>query len=278
MSANYIMQGNIVSAAPFCEKALGIRETHLAVSHFLLGSSLHQLATIKLRMKKVNEAEMLWRRALAIHEEELPPNHPQICAELNGLAQALNADFRYKEAAECFEKGLTAADSAYPKNMNSLFASVSGLGLTYIAQREFGRAEPHISRALVILRESPDLLAVNELGLIENLITSRFWQGKLVDAIALYPDQARAKHTADFSGMIRSLENLVEFLQKNVLSENFPDNLRQNVPQNLLQNLPGDVLKLFPKKSPPKKSAPKKSPKDLWREFLGDKREDEPDS
>lgn len=223
LSAVYAAQNESVRAQPLCNLALKIREKHLHANHPLVGCSLYHMAVLKLRGKRVPEAEALFRRSLKIAEDHLPANHPVICMELVGLASALLADFRYKAAQDLYERAITAAESTYPQRVSDLFAAVSGLGNAYIADNQFAKAEPLVRRALAMLREDHELQFAGERGMVENLMTTQVWQGKIVDAISLFPDQLRAKHTSDFSTLINRVESVVDFLQKNVLPQDIPD-------------------------------------------------------
>jgi tetratricopeptide (TPR) repeat protein len=222
LAAVYAAQNRSVLAEPFAKQALRIREDKLRSNHYLIGSSLQQLAALKLKSFHVPQAEELWRRALSIAEAQFTPNHPSVVSALNGLAATVNADYRPKEAATLYERAYKAAESAYPQDIRNLFNSISGLGTVYVSLQEFDKAEPLIRRGLAMLKDDADLQFAGEYSMVESLITTQLYQGKLVDALRLFPDQMRAKHTSQFAGAVNLIESVTDFVKKNVLPPEVP--------------------------------------------------------
>ena len=222
LAAVYAAQNRSVLAEPFAKRALKIREDNLRATHYLIGHSLQQLAALKLKSYHVPQAEELWRRSLSIAEAQFTPNHPHVVSALNGLAATVNADYRPKEAAVIYEKAYKAAESAFPKDVRNLFNSISGLGMVYVSVQEFGKAEPLIRRGLAMLKDDADLQFAGEYSMVENLIATQLYQGKIIDALRLFPDSMRAKHTSQFAGALNLIESVTEFVQKNVLPPEVP--------------------------------------------------------
>ena len=195
MAAVYAAQGRSVLAEPFAKKALKIREDKLRMNHYLIGISLQQLAALKLMSFHVPQAEELWRRALSIAETHFTPNHPHVVSALNGLAATVKADYRWREASTIYERAYKAAESAYPTDVRNLFNSISGLGMVYVSIQEYNKAEPLIRRGLSMLNEDPDLQFAGEYSMVESLIATQVYQGKLVDAMRLFPTQNASENT-----------------------------------------------------------------------------------
>ncbi|HEY9680760.1 MAG TPA: tetratricopeptide repeat protein [Oculatellaceae cyanobacterium] len=219
LGMTYSAQQEYVRAQPFCKLALNIREKLLPPNHLLIAFSLHENAKLKLHAFRVSEAEAFWRRALTIAESELPASHPKISQIMSGLASALLTDYQYAAAREFYERALTAAEAAYPQRVADVFVAASGLGAACLADHKFEQAEPLIRRALSLLKEYDELQYSNESALVENLITSQMLQGKVIDAMSLFPDQMRARHTGNFARTIKRLEMLVNFIQLNLPDE-----------------------------------------------------------
>jgi tetratricopeptide (TPR) repeat protein len=222
MAAVYAAQGRSVLAEPFAKKALKIREDKLRMNHYLIGISLQQLAALKLMSFHVPQAEELWRRALSIAETHFTPNHPHVVSALNGLAATVKADYRWREASTIYERAYKAAESAYPTDVRNLFNSISGLGMVYVSIQEYNKAEPLIRRGLSMLNEDPDLQFAGEYSMVESLIATQVYQGKLVDAMRLFPTQMRAKHTSQFAGVLNLIETATDYVQRYVLPPEVP--------------------------------------------------------
>jgi hypothetical protein len=73
-----------------------------------------------------------------------------------------------------------------------------------------------------MLNEDPDLQFAGEYSMVESLITTQLYQGKLVDAMRLFPDQMRAKHTSQFAGALNLIESVTDFVQRYVLPPEVP--------------------------------------------------------
>jgi tetratricopeptide (TPR) repeat protein len=219
LGVTYSTQQEYVRARPFCKLALSIREKLLPSNHLLIAFSLHENAKLKLHAHYVPEAEAMWRRALTIAQAELPASHPKISQIMSGLASALLRDYQPAAAREFYERALTTAEAAYPQRVADVFTAVAGLGAACIASREFELAEPLNARALSLLKEYDELQNSNESGLVENLMTSQMLQGKVIDAMRLYPDQMRAKHTGNFARTLKRIEQIAGLIQNHLPEE-----------------------------------------------------------
>ncbi|KAH8045857.1 hypothetical protein JL722_14014 [Aureococcus anophagefferens] len=100
-------QGDWAGALPLYERARGIRERRFGPWNHETALSLDRLATALQALRRLDEAEPLFRRALAIHERNpFGRDHPEIAASLTHLASLLRDLGRVDEAEPLLRRAL----------------------------------------------------------------------------------------------------------------------------------------------------------------------------
>jgi tetratricopeptide (TPR) repeat protein len=214
LSVNYSMQNNFTLAEALCSRALSLRRKHLRATHSLIGYSLYNFGDQKLKHQESKKAEENFLAALKIFEQELPPRHPQLSMTLSGLGTALVAQRKFKEARIPLERALAIAEETPVQKDLLLLSALSGLGLAHLGSLQFKEAEPYTKRALHMVEHSDQLKTAAEKGLLDHLMVCYVLQGKLADALKLYPDSMRAKYTATFESFFDLLATVGEFAKK----------------------------------------------------------------
>jgi tetratricopeptide (TPR) repeat protein len=214
LSVNYSMQNNFTLAEALCSRALSLRRKHLRAAHPLIGYSLYNLGDQKLKHQDSKKAEENFVAALKIFEQELPPKHPQLSMTLSGLGTALVAQRKFKEARVPLLRALAIAEETSVQKDLLLLSALSGLGLAHLGSLQFKEAEPYTKRALHMVEHSDQLKTAAEKGLLDRLMVCYVLQGKLADALKLYPDSMRAKYTATFESFFDLLATVGEFAKK----------------------------------------------------------------
>ncbi|MBU1691604.1 MAG: tetratricopeptide repeat-containing protein [Gammaproteobacteria bacterium] len=167
-----------VAIQPILERQLELRERTLGREHPLAATSLHNLARVYSKQRRLSEAESLYRRALDIRERLLGENHPDVASTLSGLASVIvleHSDFdgaikmRRRALAICLE-----ANGEFHKN-SARYMSLLGSALS--ARGEFAEAETLIRQALSIrerLLGSEHSDVFRTLGTLALLIAGRY--------------------------------------------------------------------------------------------------------
>ncbi len=210
----YARQDRASMAVALSKRALAIQEKALEPMHPIIGYTLLNLGMQRMQLYDTWRAQEQFMRALAILEKRLPPNHLQLSCCLSGLASCKLVSREFDQAQLLFERALNIADALECNGELDLFSAVSGLGMTYLAKRQFASAERCIRRALFLLETSAALQAAAESGLLDQLMVCCIFQGKLVDALRLYPDSMRAKYVSTFENIFKVATMLGNFADR----------------------------------------------------------------
>jgi tetratricopeptide (TPR) repeat protein len=109
-------QGSLDAAEPVLQEALAIRLKRLGENHPFTADSRYDLATLRARQQRCDEAISFYRQALATDRELLPKVHLQTAQHLSGLADSLRTCGRAAEAEAAAREALsirTAVSQAF---------------------------------------------------------------------------------------------------------------------------------------------------------------------
>jgi len=212
-------EGKVFLSEPLYNESVEILKRQLGKDHPEVGVSLDLLAEQQFERKRPMEAEKNWRRVKEILAGALPEEHPQRIALLNRLAACALVLRTPDEATELYSQALAIGDRAYSEDTVVKLDSVLGLGLTYLRDNQFALAEPHIKRGLKMIENLSDREMRLENLLIDKLMTTYIFQGKIGDALLLLPNSLRAKHTADFNDTMDLAYQLANMIRKSIGKE-----------------------------------------------------------
>lgn len=116
--------------------------------------TLYNLAILRRRQGRVDEAAQLYHRALEIREREEGPNHPEVATTLNNLAGLEAARGNYDAAQPLLERALAIRETALGPEHPLTAQSLNNLALLYAARGNAAAAEPLYQRALAIFEKA----------------------------------------------------------------------------------------------------------------------------
>jgi serine/threonine-protein kinase len=158
-------------AEPLMQRALDLRQRHLAADHADIAASLQHLASLKQERGRYSDAEPLYAAALAMRRRVLGPHHADLAESLSlygVFVLRTRRDDRRAEALlrEAVDVQRHASGTDDPKYASML----KSLSSVYDFRRQYDHAEPLIREALAIHRRHlgashPDSIStLNHLG------------------------------------------------------------------------------------------------------------------
>jgi tetratricopeptide (TPR) repeat protein len=147
-----VLKGAYREAEPLAIQALAAFEKNPRQGY--VGMGINNLATVRQRLGRDDEARELFERAVAMLEADKGPEHPALVYSLNNLAITYVTAARYPEAEVAFRRALTIAENRLGKAH-----PIYGTLLMNFAQclRKEGRkaeAKPLEARAKTLLRDN----------------------------------------------------------------------------------------------------------------------------
>lgn len=218
LSVNYSLQNNFTVAGALSDRALTLLRQLLRADHPLIANCLYNRAGVYLRTLRAKKAEEDFKDALKIFEQELPSQHRQISLTLSGLGHAMLGQHKFKDAISPFQRALEIAEKTKVQKDILLSSALAGLGQAYLGVLQFKEAEPYFKRALYLVEHSEELKVASERNLLDSVMISCLFQGKVGDVLRHYPDSMRAKYTSSAQGVIGLVDAVVDFAKKQLPS------------------------------------------------------------
>ncbi|MEN8221541.1 MAG: tetratricopeptide repeat-containing protein, partial [Pseudomonadota bacterium] len=172
----YYQQGLFKKALPFAEKVFHIRKEILGEKHPSTLISINNLATISLRLGRLDEALPLFEKGYSLRKEALGEKHPDTLSSLKNLASANIKQGNTNQAIQNLETFVTGVESLRSsdisaENRRSLFKQwvhhYFMLSFLYTAQSRpqdaFRLAE--MSKARTLLESMAAKIAAQQSGL-----------------------------------------------------------------------------------------------------------------
>ena len=182
----YQGQGAYSQAELWYKQCLVVARERLGQEHFLVASSLNNLAFFYSSQGRYPEAEPLYLLALKLRKRLLGTEHPDVAISLNNLAHLYSSQGRYAEAEPLYEQALELWKRQLGTEHPNVATSLNNLAALYSDQGRYTKAEPLYLQALKMRKhqlgtEHPDVaLGLNNLaGLYSN-------QGRYAEAEPLY--------------------------------------------------------------------------------------------
>src|SRR5215510_10739572 len=142
--------GKYDEAAPFAERALGIREKLLGAEHRDVAAGIDSLAGVYTDKGEYVKAEPLYLRALAIREKALGNDHPDTATGAINLGKLCHYQGKFGEAEPLYKRSLDIREKALGKDHPDTAEVLNNLAVLYFAQGKYVEAEPLHQRALDI--------------------------------------------------------------------------------------------------------------------------------
>jgi tetratricopeptide (TPR) repeat protein len=164
------------------KRAVAIREKAFGLDHPDVAMSLNELAIVRYRQGRYDEAVQVQKRALAIREKAYGADHPDIARSLHNLANIAYEQGRYDEAEPLQKRALAIREKAYGGDHADVAKSLNDLANL---RHELGSYEEAISlymRSLAILEKTVGANHPLYASGLNNLATSYEWQGRLEEA------------------------------------------------------------------------------------------------
>src|SRR5688572_23723424 len=131
-----------------------IREAEqLGAADLRLATSLANLAQLKLRQRKYDDADRLFRRSLQIRESTLGPDHASLVQTVNGLAAVCYARGDIDAAEPLFQRALSITERRLGAQHPDIVTSLNSLARIAFKRNDHAAAGPLLER-LLVLKES----------------------------------------------------------------------------------------------------------------------------
>jgi len=209
--SGYEEAGLYKRSEPFLEKALALREKHLAAEHNDVGTSLNNLANLYSRQGRYEDAEPLYQRSLAIIEKALGKDHASVATTLNNLALLYESQGRYEDAEPLYQRSLIIKEKALGKDHPSVASTLNNLAELYRQQGRYEDAEPLYQRSLIIKEKALGKDHPSVATTLNNLALLYESQGRYENAELLYQRDLAISEKAlgkDHPSVATTLNNL----------------------------------------------------------------------
>ncbi|CAF0868751.1 unnamed protein product [Adineta ricciae] len=110
----------------------------------------HQLALLKDKQGKYEDAIQLYEKVRVLHGRTLPDNHPDLAAYDNNIGLVYLNQGDYSKALSYHQKALANRQQSLPTNHPHLATSYDNIGIVYSAMNESTKALDHFEKALAI--------------------------------------------------------------------------------------------------------------------------------
>jgi tetratricopeptide (TPR) repeat protein len=159
-------------AITFCEKALEIKQSTLALNHPDLAQSYNNIGLVNANMGEYSKALSWYEKGLKIQQKTLRSNHPDLAQSFSHIGLVYANMGEYSKALSSHEKALEIRQNILPSNHPDLAHSFSKIGLIYASMGEYSKAFSWYEKALEIRqntlpRNHPDLVeSYNNIGFV----------------------------------------------------------------------------------------------------------------
>ena len=163
--------------------AAAIREAEqLGAADLRLATSLANLAQLKLRQKKHDDAERLFRRSLQIRETALGPDHASLVQTVNGLAAVCYARGDIDAAEPLFQRALSITERRLGAQHPDIVTSLNSLARIAFKRNDYGAAGPLLERLLVMKESTVGPDHPESAPILGSLVKVRCAEGALDEA------------------------------------------------------------------------------------------------
>lgn len=146
----YSSLGDLDRAEPYLERALAVRQEDGETSGMALGSSLNDLATLRLDEGRYAEAESLAVAALEVRRAALPEGDPAIFSTLNVLGRVQRELGDYESAASTYGEILGILRAELPEGDLRLVTPLLDYGRVLDVTADYGTAAELVREAVEI--------------------------------------------------------------------------------------------------------------------------------
>ena len=163
--------------------AAAIREAEqLGAADLRLATSLANLAQLKLRQKKHDDAERLFRRSLQIRETALGPDHASLVQTVNGLAAVCYARGDIDAAEPLFQRALSITERRLGAQHPDIVTSLNSLARIAFKRNDYAAAGPLLERLLVMKESTVGPDHPESAPILGSLVKVRCAEGALDEA------------------------------------------------------------------------------------------------
>lgn len=143
-------RGEYTGAEPLQRRALSMLEAALGCDHPEVGTSLNDLAQLRLLQGSYAEAESRYAGALAIFENQREPDPRKIGTVLNSLSCVYYEQGGYERAEPLLTRVLTIWEESLGSSHPNVARALNNLAGVYYAQGRYDEAETYAIRALTV--------------------------------------------------------------------------------------------------------------------------------
>jgi serine/threonine protein kinase/Tfp pilus assembly protein PilF len=161
----YQAAGRLEKALPLLEQMLAKFKEKFGPDHPNTLTTLNNLALAYYDTGQFGTALPLFEQALAMRREKLGPNHPDTLRSLRDLGKAYQKNGDFAKAESVLRECLTHLQKEQP-NAWTTFHTQLHLGVSLLAQKKHGAAEPLLLAAYEGLKERQDTIPVQWKGLL----------------------------------------------------------------------------------------------------------------
>src|SRR5687768_14236639 len=163
--------------------AAAIREAEqLGAADLRLATSLANLAQLKLRQRKYDDADRLFRRSLQIRESTLGPDHASLVQTVNGLAAVCYARGDIDAAEPLFQRALSITERRLGAQHPDIVTSLNSLARIAFKRNDYSAAGPLLERLLVMKESTVGPDHPEAAPILGSLVKVRVAEGALDEA------------------------------------------------------------------------------------------------
>ena len=205
-------------ARSLLEEALILRRTHLPLDHPEVAESLHNLAGLERRERRLEVAESMMREAMGIQRNAFPEGHRGLARGLSNLASLLGQTGQLEEAESLAREALEMQERLFGQDDIELAIPLNNLARIHVARGEYNEVENLYRRSAAIRRrangpDDPGLAkTLNNLAI---LLVDQL--GRPEEALPLYRESLRIRRKVYGDGhveLVNNLNNLALLLTK----------------------------------------------------------------
>ncbi len=207
----YEEQGLYKQAEPLLQRALALREAVFGKDHPGVAEVLDTLARNYMRQELSARGEPLRKRALAIWEATLRKDLSN-GSSLLAVGSTYMRQGLHEQAEPLLRYALASCEAASIKDDRCTVASLTELALIRVSQQRLSEALPLLARAFTLSEESlrKDVYAASEVQLAHMLHRQRTEEGVLYELAQMHPDNARVRHLALSTALLRKARSVEE--------------------------------------------------------------------
>jgi len=205
--------GEYASAEPHLQRALELRKKALGEAHPETLRLMNQLAVLRWRQGRLDEAETLGRQAFETGRRVLGPDHPDTLAYEMNLASLYRSQGRYPEAEPLHEHNLEAKRRTLGPEHPATLDAMGNLGNHFQETGRYEKAEALHRRALEAERRVKGEKAPSTVSEMNNLANDLALMGRYEEAAPLMRRTLEIKtelYGADHPSTINSVSNLAD--------------------------------------------------------------------